>query len=352
MRAASRGGDLAIAFAANYIEVERQAERLFSLPKEYVAATDAKVPLHPSAVWMPPDLRPAFLRLRNSLSAANQVVWDQAARAPYERSYLANMLFRTTRFRMLDHMEVVLKRFDRAHPKASVAELMGVLFYRGGAPFSGFEWGDRYQHSLMATSETFTGDTEKVLAGARTATADFFGGWQNYRGGWITLREAMQAKQLDCVRATDMIGSLYRNAGRSGFYCIRWLGGKNGHTVAAAEVRREGKTELVVADGLERSQRDREVWSSDYFRTRRWPTGYTGPMPDVYALSLSVRGLDNYVWVEGYVARGPQAGVVVGAGIPYLPGREKRRIRRIEPLASEAAPTGSVSRSGPASPRD
>jgi hypothetical protein len=31
-----------------------------------------------------------------------------------------------------------------------------------------------------------------------------------------------------------------------------------------------------------------------------------------------VRGLDSYVWAEGYVVRGAAAGRLVRAGIPYL----------------------------------
>jgi hypothetical protein len=337
------GGDLILAYCSNYLEVERQAERLFSLPAEVLAASSAKVPLDVKAVWMPPDLRGAFGQLRGSLSPANQEVWDRAARSRYEQSYLVNMLYRAVRARTLEPMGVVLKRFDRAHPKAAVHELMDVLFYRGGAPFSGFEWADRYLPLLMATSGQLAGDDEKVLTGARDVTAKFFGGWQNYQGGWITLREATREGKLDCVRAADMIGALYRNAGRSGLYSIRWMGGKEGHAVAAAEVRRDGKTALVIVDGLEQSRRGRETWSSDYFVNHRWPTGYTGAASDVYAMSLSVRGLDNYVWVEGYVAKGPQAGRLLRAGIPYLPGREKPLARRIT-----GSPTGGAT---PTSPR-
>ena len=141
-----------------------------------------------------------------------------------------------------------------------------------------------------------------------------------------------------------MIGTLYRNAGRAGFFNVRWLGGKTGHTVAAAQVQREGKTELVIADALERSRSEREIWSSTYFARHRWPTGYTGVTPDIYAMSMSVRGLDSYVWAEGCIIRGPRAGLLTHAGIPYLPGREKPSVQRVAGLPKGGSVSAAASR--------
>jgi hypothetical protein len=43
----------------------------------------------------------------------------------------------------------------------------------------------------------------------------------NY-GVTFTLRDALEQKKLDCVRATDMIGAIFRNAGRTRFGNVRW----------------------------------------------------------------------------------------------------------------------------------
>ena len=36
-----------------------------------------------------------------------------------------------------------------------------------------------------------------------------------------------------------------------------------------------------------------------------------------YAMELYVRGLDSYVWLQGYIVRGPNAGWLTTAAIPY-----------------------------------
>jgi len=328
-------GYLALCWVSNYLEVERQAERLFSISQEYLQATRQEAPLLRDALWIPPNLRGTFLQLRDRLSPANRATWVQASRSPYERSYLTNMLFRMSRTKAVDRLEAVLQRFDKAHPRATVAELMDVIFYRGGDGYAGFEWADRLDPRLMETAAALPDDNERALLGARRAVFGTFGGWTNYGGGVLTLREALDQRKLDCVRATDMIGSLYRDAGRGGFFNVRWLCGTVGHTVAAAEIRSGDKVEMVVADGLDASPAGRAVWSPEYFRGHAWPTGYPDKPRPVYAMELSARGLDSYVWVEGCILQGPDAGLHVRPPVPYLPGREKEEI--IPPSGSSAA---------------
>lgn len=320
------GGYLGLAAVSNYLEIERQAEFLFRVPKEYLQAARADVLVVPGAVWMPPDLRKAFGQLGKSLSAGNQTTWALAARTPLERSYLANMLYRGGAVRVLDRLGVVLKRFDKAYPHAHVPELMDVLFYRGGDGFAGFEWADRFDTRLMAMAEKLAGNDESVLANARKKTFGVFSGWDHYEGFVITLRESLNSGKMDCVRATDMIGSLYRNAGRAGFRNIRWLCGVGGHTVAAAEIRKDGKTQIVIVDGLDSKPNGREVWSKAYFQGHQWPTDFPGRQAPAYAFELNGRGLDSYVWVEGHVVQGPSTGLSVQAAIPYMLHRGKLRI--------------------------
>jgi len=44
---------------------------------------------------------------------------------------------------------------------------------------------------------------------------------------------------------------------------------------------------------------------------------------------LYVRGLDNYVWAEGYIIRGPNAGTLVTACVPYLPNRTSNLVQKV-----------------------
>lgn len=324
------GGRLTLNGLHNFGEVEHQAEWLFRAPSKYLELTDddasqdkpVVVLRATAAVWLPPHLRGTFARLRGILSPANREVWDQAARTPFHRSYLANMLHRAWRVGAIERVAVVLKRFDDAAPQATLNALMDVLFYRGGDMGAGNVWDDRFDPHLMSAAGTLGGTDEQVLLGAQYFTRAVFGGWEHY-GRSKTLREALVAKRLDCLRASDMVGTLYRNAGRAGYYSIRWCAGVAGHTVSAAEVPKSGGSAIVIVDGLDRPNTSTELWPYAYARGHAWPTGYTGLKANIYAVELYARGLDNYVWAEGFIARGPNAGMLLRAFLPYLPNRTK-----------------------------
>jgi len=44
--------------------------------------------------------------------------------------------------------------------------------------------------------------------------------------------------------------------------------------------------------------------------------------PTPYCTELYMRGIDNYLWAEGYIIRGPNAGTRVSASIPYSTHRK------------------------------
>jgi len=322
------GGYLGLSFVSNYLEIERQAESLFQVRQDQAQVVKTAAAQDRDAMWLPPELREAFVQLKGKLSAANQLVWARAARTPFERSYLANMLFRSVQTKTVSRVGDVLQRLDKVTPNATVAEMMDVVFYRGGDAFAGFEWGDRFDGRLMAASGSLGGDNEQAVTDAQRVTFSTFAGWQNYTGFVLTLREALDYRKLDCVRATDMIGSLYRNAGRAGFYNVRWACGTGGHTLAGAETTRDGKKEIIVVDGLESTPTGRNVWPTAYLKGNRWPTGFPLQQGAAQTVTLNTRGLDSYVWAEGCVIRGRDAGVLVRAGVPYLPGRAKPMITR------------------------
>jgi hypothetical protein len=342
-------GRLGTAGIYNYLEVERQAEWFFRVSREYLAPKADGTPAVkddgladvPAALWMPPRLRATYVALRGCLAPANQAVLDAAAHSPYDRTYLANMLYRIWQADLVPQVRVVLQRFDKEHPRTTQAALMSVIFYRGGDAGPAAEWGDRYQPQLMNVSGEFSGSNSQVLLAAQRFTRALFGGWQNYESV-VTLREALSTRKMDCVRATDMIGSLYRNAGHSGFFFVRWCAGVAGHSVAAAEVEEGGRHGIYVVDGLEDPENLPDEWPNAYFRGHAWPKGYTGPKADLYAAELYVRGLDSYVWVEGYMIRGPSAGRLWRAAVPYLPGRTEEGTSKVfeGPYPGRAADTG------------
>ena len=220
-----------------------------------------------------------------------------------------------------------LKKFEAIHPHASVGELMGALMYRGHS-FGGMEWDDRYQPQLVdAAAEIGTAKTDvQALLSAYDWTHDFYQSPENY-GRTFTLRDALQQKKLDCVRATDMIGAIFRDAGRNRFGHVRWCAETTGHSVAAYLGRENGEAKTLLVDGL-MPKGQLEVWPECYFHGHAWPPGLENNPPP-YAVELYIRGLDSYVWAEGYIVRGPNAGWLTTVAIPYTSHRKERATRKV-----------------------
>jgi len=79
---------------------------------------------------------------------------------------------------------------------------------------------------------------------------------------------------------------------------------------------------MRIIDGLVSGLTKTEPWPDAYFNGHEWPEGLQDSAPP-YAVELYGRGLDTYVWLEGYIIRDNNAGLLVKAAAPYLPGREK-----------------------------
>ena len=85
--------------------------------------------------------------------------------------------------------------------------------------------------------------------------------------------------------------------------------------------------DLPLIDGLMPAA-PLEVWPDCYFREHAWPPNLQRN-PNPYAAELYVRGIDSYVWAEGYVVRGPNAGWFATCSIPYLPLRQETGSRKV-----------------------
>jgi hypothetical protein len=301
---------------SNFYEVERQGELFFKLPdKSYASPPETTG----AAIWMPPAERQLFVNLEASLSPDNRKSWEQAAHTSYEHTYFANMLERISEAGAEEALRTCLMRFDAQNPHATVTELMGTLMYRGHS-FAGLEWADRFQPSLMDAAKQLTGDDLTAFLSAAQLTNHFYHGYSNY-GMTLTLRDAMAQGKLDCVRATDMIGTMFRDSGRTKFGHVRWCAETAGHSVAAYLGAENQMPKTWLVDGLNPSA-SLELWPDAYFGGHAWPAGMENN-PTPYCMELYVRGLDNYVWAEGYIVRGPNAGQLTKTTIPYLPLRQR-----------------------------
>ena len=311
----------AVCLVYNLTEVEHQAEWLFAEPSaawQSAGNTPATAPV-PAAVRMPPHLRKAFVTLRGRLSAPNQRLWDDAATEPYHHTYLANVLARYQAAGVLDDVGEVLERFDRVPTDPTMASLMDVLFYRGGSPDSSGDPAERFDPRLMQASLTLAGSPEQALLGAQHFARAVFGSWANYSGGSHSLTQALDAGRFDCIDVSNLIGILYRNAGRGGVYAVRWCAGEAGHSQAAAVIDHDSKSVIGIVDGLDPPQTAADLWPEAYARGHAWPEGYVGARAPIYAVEVLARGLDTFLWCQGLVVRGEHAGTLVRHKVPYLP---------------------------------
>ncbi len=343
--------------AENLLEVERQAERLFQVPSSFLELSlsgEALVRLDgceavPAARWMPPDLRATFVRLRAQLSPRHQAEWDAAATSPYDQSYLANILFRLRAAGCTEAAMEVLRRFDARHPEPDRDALLDVLFYRS-EPNMGMDWGERYNPEMMQVAGGLTGDRVEVLRQARAAVRKRFGTWQNYETS-LRITEALDTGRMDCIMATGMAVALARNAGCGGFYSLRWSTGPKGHSVAGVGVPGTDPAEVLTADALDGPGAGLEPWPWAYLKGHVWPAGWPYQSLPVFCVELYGRGLDNYVWIEGYVVTGPRAGSLAQVSVPYLATHLKPRLARQGPpdkdAAQRAAATDTRTMSGP-----
>jgi len=226
------------------------------------------------------------------------------------------MLDRAWRSDAAEQLCEAVRRFDVNHPNAPVQELMGTLMYRGHS-FGGLEWADRYQSTLMDMAGGNHGSEREAFMAAYRQTYGLYHDSTHYAPS-LTLRAALEQKQLDCNRATDMIGAIFRNSGQSRFGHVRWCAGTMGHSVAAATIVEGAQRRVLLLDGLTHMDQP-EVWPDAYFQGHAWPPGLENNPPP-YAVELYARGLDNYIWAQGYIIRGPDAGTLTTAALPYLPG--------------------------------
>jgi len=307
-----------IACGHNYLEVERQAEDVFGAGAAMTSLALYHDLSHcPAARWVPPAQRGAFLWLRSCLSPDKHSLWDAAASAPFTRSYLVNILFRAAKSQAMDALALVLERLDQSRHAVTIDELMDALFYRAGICTSGAEWSDRYDPRLLTAAGQIMGPRRDVVQKAHTLAGAVLNGWENYAGGFPTLRQSLDARKLDCIRGTDLIGALYRNAGQGEYFVVRLSCGVGGHTVGVVPIDRNGRRYMQIIDSIDPDIYDLE-WPSAYFDGILWPQGYPGPRGPLFSAELCVRGLDGYMFAEGYVARGPNAGRLVRAPLDHI----------------------------------
>jgi len=313
------GGILTLHGIDNFLELERQAERIFTMPPDRAEELENDKNLTEANIWIPPASRDVFVELQGVLSPENVRTLIDAAHTPFASSYLKNMLFRMETAETIQQQKEVLHRLNGLNPHASMADEMSVLMYRGHS-FAGIEWADRFLPQLMDESaELPKGKPVDVFFAACLKSHEVFAKGGKY-GVTFSLRNALDQGMLDCVRATDLAVDLFRNSGRPNIGHVRLTAATAGHAVAAYLGDESNGNQVVVSDPLKPGDTPQK-WPDAYFHGATWPE-FLQNNPAPSAAELYVRGLDSYVWAEGYVIRGKYAGTLVKTPIPYLPGRQ------------------------------
>ncbi|MCA8969491.1 MAG: hypothetical protein KDC95_06895 [Planctomycetes bacterium] len=300
---------------ANYYEVERQAEGIFRVVEPCARGIEG-VMLGEDPVALRhvlPTLWGAFRELRVGLPEAVRATLDDAASAPYARTRLTSVLFRGQSSGALPSMREALLALGRRRVRVGVHELFDVLTLRAGGYSCGFEWGDRFDPRIVAFAKGVGGDADAMFMSAyRLAHANYDP--SRYVGGTHTLRSALGSKAFDCIRATDLLEAIYRQAGGTRSVEVRECRGGPSHTVAGHVQRRAGTWTVAVADAL----RPRHEGATS------WPEGYA-TSEVAYAVEVYEPGLDTAIWSAGYVVTGPASGTRIDAALPFVPERSERR---------------------------
>lgn len=295
-------GEMTVHHADNYLEVERQAERYWAPPADW--PTIAQQPWPAALRVISPSARAEARDTIESAPPALRPLLVKALNAPFERSFLENQIERARLGGAADDFRRVLRQ-ARLGSNARIEDVMDLMVYRAGGWFCGLEWADRYQpETWQAAARLPAGRVdalERTHAAVRAA-ADSYEGWR------LTLREAIAKRAFDCIRTTDFMGAVYRNAGLPGFLMVRMSRGGSGHTIAAV---RDERGRVMTLDGQVAKDKPEE-WPDRFFKT--------GGNNDPYAVELLGRGLDSWIFLEGYLVYGPAAGTLVKAPVPYLEG--------------------------------
>ena len=137
----------------------------------------------------------------------------------------------------------------------------------------------------------------------------------------LGLRTGTEVEIHSGLTSDDMIAAIHRNSGGTRFGFVNWSAGSHGHAAAAYFDHQDSQPRTLVIDGMSGDPQP-ETWPDAYFNGHAWPPGFNGNPPP-YSVELMARGIDNYIWLEGYLIRGPNAGTLLRAAVPYLPAREK-----------------------------
>ena len=274
---------------------------------------DAKIrtmgTLAPNAIGVEiaPGFRSAFFNVRDGLPPAIRSLFETIPDQDWELGiFHANIWIWADEDR-LDDLIATLARYQRNYKKPTFQGMMEIMHVRQGAWGSSNTIKDRYHPKIMEwatelqASKTSPMKPEGAAQLAWRRSNEFYGG--KYAGAKWTLTEAIDARQLDCIRISQMIGCIYANAGFPGLRPVRiHRNSKNrmpltGHTFV--DVLFGEKDDLK--DGLDKAS----LGTFD---------AYIKGKTDLWSVERGYRSLAGYTSGEIYL---PNAKTMVTVRMPY-----------------------------------
>jgi hypothetical protein len=119
-----------------------------------------------------------------------------------------------------------------------------------GAYYASESAADRYCDAVVEAAEKVKGKPKEAPVEAHKAAYEIYGGGKNYQGGIQSLAEACRIHKMDCIRASNLLGAIYANAGYVGMHPVRMCRanpqdktmGYNGHTITCVIDGKKSRT--------------------------------------------------------------------------------------------------------------
>lgn len=193
-----------------------------------------------------PARRSACRKILAALPARARPIFRKILRTDFELSAFGSNICRYEDEGRLDDLIRSLKRHVANYPDTTVGSMMEIIHIPKGAWCATTTATDRYHPKLIEWAGKVQGKPRKAFLTAHGFAHKLYsrGG---YQGSVKTLTDALKNGRMDCIRISQLIGTVYANAGYIGLHPIRV--GKG--SVREKKVATSGHTLLSVkfADG-------------------------------------------------------------------------------------------------------
>jgi hypothetical protein len=205
-----------------------------------------------------PARRGSYEKILEKAAKTAKPVFLAIPATKYEISAFNSSIWRYEDEKQVDNLIESLARYAAACRVPAVCSMMEVINVCQGAWGASDSATDRYHPQINDWAAKVKGTPDAAAVACHKFVYDFYtaGGKPHYKGMIWTLTDAFKAQALDCIRASQMIGCIYANAGYWGLRPVRIGRGNvqqkmialSGHTFVDADLGAQD----VCFDGLQK----------------------------------------------------------------------------------------------------